>query len=126
MKSVLLIDDSKFSCKREGEMIQNFHSGVDVTLAYLPSDAIRLIRDEGKIFDLIFLDFNMPEMNGLQLLDELKDHVDLAKVILLTATSAFATKSQTLPEGVRLIQKPLSIEKLEATLGKDELQEQAS
>ena len=121
-----LVDDSKFSCKREGELIEKSVVDAQVSLAFLPSEAIQMIRDEKKSFDLIFLDFNMPEMNGLELLDNLQELVDPSQVILLTATSAFTTKAQSLQEGVRLIQKPLSYEKLRDCLGESEIREKAS
>ena len=119
---VMLVDDSKFSCKREGEMLQEVNKNFDLTLAFLPSEALKLIKDEGKKFQLIFLDFNMPEMNGLELAEQLKDYISYEKIILLTATSAFATKSKMLPEGMRLVQKPLSVEKLREALLPEELE----
>ena len=120
MTKVLLVDDSKFSCKREAEMLKEFNPNFEIDLVYLPSAAIEMVHEKKHGYALLFLDFNMPEMNGLELAERLKEDIHNSQVILLTATSAFATKAQTLPEGMRLIQKPLSLEKLKECLTDEE------
>lgn len=121
MVSVLLVDDSKFSCKRQAEMLREVNPEFEVEMRFLPSEVITIVNEDDRNFDLIFLDFNMPEYNGLELAEILKDKIPYEKMVLITATSAFTTKSKELPEGMRIIQKPLSIEKLQATLSPIEL-----
>lgn len=111
MKNILMLDDSKFSCKRAAEMITSVFPDTEITKAFLPSEALRIVLEEKKPFDLIVTDFNMPEMNGLEFIEKIKSEYSYDKIILLTATSAFTTKAQQLPEGIRLIQKPFSPEK---------------
>ena len=113
MKKFLLVDDSKFSCKREGELIKAFFS-VDVDLAFLPSEGIRKVCEELIEYDLVFLDYNMPEMNGLELMEKLAERISPNRMILLTASSAFATRAHAVPKGVQLIQKPLNEDKLKS------------
>lgn len=112
MTKILIVDDSKFSCKRESEIIRSHYSGSEVDVAFLPSEAIELVLNQNREYDLIFLDYNMPEMTGLELIDRLKEKVSLNRMVILTASSAFATKAHDVPEGVRFIQKPLASDKL--------------
>ena len=62
----------------------------DVTSANNGVDALGLILKE--MFDVILLDLTMPEFNGLDVIQSLKDSADLEKnkVILLAAASVFA------------------------------------
>lgn len=102
-------------------MIKECNPEFEVQLAYLPSQALEIINDVKGAFDIIFLDFNMPEMNGLELAEKLNEYYPNEKIVMLTATSAFATRSKSLPEGMRLIQKPLSVDKLKEALTDNEL-----
>ena len=116
MTKVLLVDDSKFSCRRAEEMLLSLDPSLEISAVNLPSEAQQLVFEQGRKFDLAILDFNMPEMNGLELAASLQSHLSYGRIVILTATSAFATHSQSIPEGMHLIQKPISPEKLKAAL----------
>ena len=63
---------------------------------------------------LIFLDLNMPEMDGWQFLDELKQIEDYSKTFIVIVTSsvniADREKSKTYENVIGFVEKPLNVE----------------
>lgn len=116
MTTVLLVDDSKFTCNRTIEMLREIDPDVNVIPAYLPSKALELVQSQGASYDLAIIDFNMPEMNGLELAEKIRAIIPYERIVILTASSAFTTHSQTIPEGMHFCQKPVNEEKLRAVL----------
>ena len=76
-------------------------------------DGLKLLSNEH--FDLLFLDFNMPEMNGRALM-ELKQ--DASKVIIVSSHPDFAVESYQYPSIVDYLLKPVSYDKFLACLTK--------
>ncbi len=69
--------------------------------------------------DVIFLDLNMPVMNGREFLRRIKQHTDLVSipVIIFTTSSDPATKQQMKTLGAHdFITKPSSYDELVSTL----------
>jgi CheY-like chemotaxis protein len=92
---ILVIDDSETDAKLMMEAIK--HTMVDSTALHIPntSDAIKVLnqQDEYKdaqIPDLIFMDLNMPEINGVEFLKIVKKDARFIHipVIVLTATGS--------------------------------------
>lgn len=116
MTTVLLVDDSKFTCNRTIEMLREIDPDINVIPAYLPSKALELVESQGASYDLAIIDFNMPEMNGLELAEKIRTIIPYERIVILTASSAFTTHSQTIPDGMHFCQKPVNEEKLRAVL----------
>jgi signal transduction histidine kinase/ActR/RegA family two-component response regulator len=87
--------------------------GYRVTTVEHPRDALRLVRDDPQSFDLVVSDFNMPELNGLELAAEL---VALRHDLPVVISSGFVSdelRSAALDHGVRaLLQKEYTLEQL--------------
>lgn len=65
------------------------------------------------IYDLIILDIMLPEMNGLEILKELKENDINAKIIMLTAKSGLDDKLSCFDIGANdYVTKPFHIEEL--------------
>lgn len=116
MTTILLVDDSKFTCNRTIEMLRNIDASLQIVAAYLPSKALELITAQDHHFDLAIIDFNMPEMSGLELAEKIRSAIPYENIVLLTASSAFSTHSQTIPDGMHFYQKPVSEDKLRDAL----------
>jgi two-component system chemotaxis response regulator CheY len=84
-RKILVVDDAEFVqhiyrvCFRRIGSSTLFH-------AYNGSEALRILELEGPV-DLIILDLNMPVMDGLQFLSELKNHPQHAGTHVLVATT---------------------------------------
>ena len=64
-------------------------------------------------FDLVITDFNMPGMNGAELLDHLKRLSPKTKIMMLTAYSAELSKQKAIELGAcEYIEKPFMIDEI--------------
>ncbi|MCL4457779.1 MAG: sigma-54 dependent transcriptional regulator [Nitrospirae bacterium] len=84
MARILVIDDDPNTCSLLNRILAK--SGHDVTTETVPSNAVKYFR--GDSFDLVITDFYMPEMNGLELLEQVKNINPDVDVMIMTA---FAT-----------------------------------
>ncbi|MFA6545121.1 MAG: response regulator, partial [Limisphaerales bacterium] len=126
---VLFIDDdlnmqeTVVSCLLENK--------VRVTSAFDGATGIALAKEQK--FDLVLLDLGLPDMEGFDILRQLKEHPDIhpAPVILLTGRSSTAEKVQAFRQGaVDYVTKPFDIAELRArvnsTLASNRLQNELS
>jgi two-component system, LuxR family, response regulator FixJ len=101
--TVLIIDDDpavrnslKFALEVEGFVVRAYHTGADLLRdPELPTDGCLVV------------DYKLPEMNGLDLLVELrKRNVDLPAILITTNPSSEVCRRAAVA-GVSLIEKPL-------------------
>ena len=77
--------------------------------------ATRIIRHES--IDLVFLDYNMPGKNGIEVLHEIKVINDVLPVIMLTANSDLDIFQWALEGGAfTLLPKPVDIRQIRASV----------
>src|SRR5438876_6012286 len=88
---VLVVEDGK----DVGELLREALSrwGYDVTLAANGREAVRLISHQ--IFDAALVDIWMPEMDGLQVLDEVKRHDPALEVVMMTGNPMVEDRKST-------------------------------
>jgi two-component system, response regulator YesN len=88
MYRLLIVDDEPYIVDWIYELFkQNQELELDIYKAYSGLEALDLLR-RAKI-DIVMTDINMPDMNGLQLLKEIKDCWPMCKIIFLTAYNDF-------------------------------------
>ena len=105
----ILIDDEMTSLQNLKQKLVQFCKAVQVIAAVQkPEEAIGLIRDLKP--DVLFLDIEMPKMNGFRMLEELGDYE--AEIIFTTAYNHFAIDAMRISAFDYLV-KPVSIEELE-------------
>ncbi len=91
LDQVVLIDDDSLDNKHHSRIIQKTGLARDIKVFTLAQDALAWFRkSEDEAVDLIFLDVNMPRMDGFELLeairDEFGDRFERLIVVMLTTS----------------------------------------
>jgi DNA-binding NtrC family response regulator len=107
---VLVVDDDKDVGGFLREALSRWN--YDVSLATDGREAVRLISHQ--IFDAALVDIWMPEMDGLQVLDEMKRHDPALEVVMMTGNPMVETAVQALKSGAYdYLIKPLNLDELQ-------------
>lgn len=108
-KQVLLIDNQQEFCTLVADILDR--SICALTCATDPHEGLRMAMTRNDL-DLILLDIEMPELNGLEILQQLKkSHARKIPVIMLTAHAEQEIVSQTLEMGANsYILKPFRVQ----------------
>lgn len=129
----IIVDDEINAIKSLRWDIDNFVKDLKVVNGFTsPIEALEFIKDYTDI-DLIFLDINMPEMDGFQFLDKIKEMTeDHFEIVFTTAHLNFALEAIK-AEAIDYLLKPidadelkLAIEKVQIRKQKNNLQQQVS
>jgi two-component system CheB/CheR fusion protein len=110
-KFILVVDDSSETTEMLGKLLQL--EGAFVESARSGADALEIARR--KNFDLIVSDISMPEMDGYQLLQRLRELPSMANVpaVALTGYGRGADVERALEEGfAEHLTKPLDLDQL--------------
>jgi len=111
--SVLLVDDEPHLLDVLREALTRF--GYRVTAASSGTEALGIVRSE--LFDAAITDIRMPDMNGLDLLREIKKHDDSIEVIVMTGYPTINSAVEALKEGAYdYLSKPLILDELEQVM----------
>jgi CheY-like chemotaxis protein/signal transduction histidine kinase len=112
--SVLLAEDNLFNRK----LIQGLFKrlGLEIDLAENGKQAVDMASD--KEYDIIFMDLLMPEKDGLQAAQEIRDKTPDARIVALTAVDNPETKKEAMDKGLfnDYLIKPASAERLRRIL----------
>ena len=112
---ILIVDDNEMNLEVISSLLED--TKIKITLAQSGKECIEILKE--KSFDIIFLDQMMPQMSGIQTLDELK-RLSLVKdtpVIALTADAIVGARENYINEGFSdYLSKPVMYEALEAIL----------
>jgi PAS domain S-box-containing protein len=95
---VLHVDDEPGLAGMVAEFLRNFDSRLDVEPLTDPIAAID--RFEGESFDAIVSDYDMPQMNGLELLDSVRETDSDLPFILYTGKGSEEIASEAITRGV--------------------------
>src|SRR5882724_11876960 len=107
---VLVVDDDKDVGGFLREALSRWN--YDVSLATDGREAVRLISHQ--IFDAALVDIWMPEMDGLQVLEQIKRHDPALEVVMMTGNPMVETAVQALKSGAYdYLLKPLNLDELQ-------------
>jgi DNA-binding NtrC family response regulator len=95
MTRILVIDDDQGTCHLLARILQK--EGFEVVAENSPLNAINSFK--GNNFDLVITDFYMPEMNGLELLAEIKKINPDVDVIVMTAFASVDNAVEAMKKG---------------------------
>lgn len=106
---VLVVDDDQQVCKTVGMILQE--NGYHVQSYTQPRQAIQAVRKAP--FDIALIDIKMPDMNGLELVEKIKEEDPRVATIVMTAYPDIQTAAETMRLGSRdYITKPFREEQL--------------
>lgn len=81
MSKILVIDDNEDMCQVISDALKE--EGFLVNTAYNGKSAIKEIKDN--IYDFIILDYKLHDMDGLEILGEIRKFSSLSSVIMISA-----------------------------------------
>lgn len=96
MPTVLVVDDSPVDRRLVGRLIEKVEG---TTVYYAENGKLALEQVEAHLPDLVVTDMQMPEMNGFELVEVLRDQYPLIPVILVTAAGSEAIAVKALAAG---------------------------
>ncbi len=85
--NILLVDDEETFVRMVAFHLRD-HYGYQTTVTYSGKDAVDLIGNSKAGFDVVLLDYMMPEMNGLNVLQWMLEQKNQTPVIMLTAAGS--------------------------------------
>ncbi len=114
MPRILLVDDDKDHVKLFTMILENRGYSLDT----YSDPAAALLKFKPNYYDLLLLDYRMPNLNGLELFARLREIDSTAKALLLTANHEQFTEGELRvgQDYLRVITKPISNEKLLAEI----------
>ncbi len=123
LKCILLIDDNPDDNFMHKHVINKMDVAENIEVALNGEEGITYLTEKAvQPPELIFLDINMPKMNGWEFLDEYKGlpQEQRAKVVLLMLTTSVNPEDRSRAERIKELTgfevKPLVREKLQAIL----------
>ena len=110
---LLIVEDEKNLCDTVAKSL--YDKGYEVDTCYDGDEALEYILAED--YDLIVLDLNLPGMDGMDILKELRQKDEDTKVLILSARSQIADKVEGLDAGANdYMEKPFHLQELEARI----------
>src|SRR5256885_4277995 len=106
---ILVVDDEAAILRLLKEALTQW--GYQVTGATSAAEALQALRDD--MFDAVITDIRMPDMNGLELLKEIKRHDESVEVVVMTGYPTIASAVEALKVGAfDYLSKPLLLDEL--------------
>ena len=107
--SILIVDDQKFFCSSLEDFLRE--EGYEANSVHNGYDAIEEVKKNQH--DIVFLDVNMPGIDGIKTLSRIKKINNDQIVIMITARDDMDTITKSLKEGANdYMQKPIANEQL--------------
>lgn len=109
-KRILSVDDSRVSRMMFRHVIGELKPQWQVVDAQSAEQTLSLASEQA--LDVFSIDYNMPGMNGLELISELLKTHPRSKFVLLTSNTQVTVKQQAEALGACVINKPITVESM--------------
>ncbi|MFP2995180.1 response regulator [Spongiivirga sp. MCCC 1A20706] len=86
--SILLIEDDEIETIKFKRVLDSMNIKYNLTLSKNGEEALTILQEENKTPDVIFLDLNMPKMNGTEFLKILKKNAALKYIPAMILTTS--------------------------------------
>jgi CheY-like chemotaxis protein len=124
LNTILLIDDDEGDNFYHRLILEESAISHSIETSYYAEEALEYLRNNDHVpaIDLIFLDINMPRMNGFEFIDEYAklDGKHKAKIVIVMLSTSLNPSDQARAESnpyiAGFLYKPLSEEKLQEVL----------
>lgn len=84
-RKALIVDDSRAVQKVSSRMLKEL--GFETKCAGDGEEALEVLKEEGRLPEVVLIDWNMPKMDGINLVKELRDDSRFFGMALLMVTS---------------------------------------
>lgn len=115
IKCALLIDDNRIDQRQYKRVLMRSGLVEEVVAFSFADEALRFLKDNPeKVVDVIFLDINMPRMNGFEFLEAATSEIgaDFTKVVVAMLTTSLnpedRSRAETYDVVKQFISKPLT------------------
>jgi two-component system chemotaxis response regulator CheY len=120
---ILLVDDSKAIHSLVSEMLSEFNQ-IDFQHAYNGQEAVDIVSSDKFDADLILLDWEMPELNGIDALPLLRKRRIELPIMMMTSKNSMSDVSDALDKGateymMKPFTKDILIGKITEIMGKE-------
>jgi len=97
IRKAMIVDDSESDQFLASNEIKRHDDNIEIMQAYDGVEALEMLAETDEKPDVIFLDINMPRMNGLEFLEEYSKLEDQSPVIaMLTSSNAQTDRERAL------------------------------
>lgn len=113
MKTILLVEDDYLDTMNVQRVLRKLNNNHVLYTAYNGKEALDMLREQRFMPDIILLDLNMPKMNGVEFLQELRkdDRLKHINVFITTTSNEEYDRSAVKELGVSgYIVKPLNFD----------------
>ena len=112
---IMIIDDEPIVGKRLKQALRKF--GIDVEV--FEDSAFALNRLQDKNFDIVVTDIRMDRVDGIQILEDVLEHSDQTRVIIITGYATLEVAQEALAKGAfDFIAKPFKPDDLRTVINK--------
>lgn len=116
MKTLLTIDDSKVALVQVEKYTKRRFPDCEILSTTNPIEGIKIAEEHKDQIDIVILDYNMKEMNGLETLEALSSMISTSKIVICTANLQKIIAEKVVNKGARIISKPLTQDKIDEIL----------
>jgi DNA-binding NtrC family response regulator len=108
-EKVLLVDDEEEFVETLAERMRN--RGMEVATSNSGGEALKLVETDP--YDVVVLDLQMPGMDGIEVLERIKQRQPDIQVVLLTGHASVAKGVEAIKHGaLEFLEKPIDLSKL--------------
>ncbi len=106
--NILVIDDETMTLKMTKQGLER--SGFNVAIFSRPLESLEYFKTHHQVIDMVITDKNMPQMSGVQIIEEYRKYNSMVPIFVLTGFSDPEEDRMMMELGAtKVLMKPLSI-----------------